>query len=117
MKLQTPTVVRFTLGQGSLYHNNFVLLCSVSECNLTVSSNIAKTASAVDADQSVFSTVAVPLPLSCPFQHLHAWQPYHHDDEGQGQGLSEFKQGQFHVIMMEGVVYRSVLITSFRSWT
>ena len=64
----------------------------------------------MDAGQSVYSSVAVPLPLSCPFQHLHAWQPYDHDDEIQGQGLSEFKQGQFHVIMMEGVVYRSVPI-------
>ncbi|XP_070213066.1 uncharacterized protein C5orf34-like [Littorina saxatilis] len=91
----------------------------ISECNMTVSSNVAKglhTSSAADPDKCVFGSQPAPLPLTCPFQHLHAWQPHRHDDdhEDQGQELSEFKQGQFKVIMMEGIVYRFVQVANMK---
>ncbi|KAK7489354.1 hypothetical protein BaRGS_00019462 [Batillaria attramentaria] len=70
---------------------------------------------AAKSDDCVFSPSATPLPLTCPFQHLHAWQPHHHDDQGAGQGyISEFKQGQLKVIMMEGVVYRFVRLANMK---
>jgi hypothetical protein len=68
----------------------------VTECNLSVTSGV----SVAGGDRLQVSPVTLPVPLVCPFQHLHTWQP------PEGQGHAEFKQGQFKVIMMDGVIYR-----------
>lgn len=62
----------------------------------------------------IFTAVPPPLPLNCPFQHLHTWQSLTDSEEsGAKTSFSEFKQARLKIIMMEGVVYRYVLEESF----
>ena len=80
----------------------------VSEYQLAVPSKATRgRLGGVDRDRCVRSTVTTSLPVTCPLQHLHQWQRHDDDDKGQ-DNISEFKQGQLKVLMMEGVVYRLV---------
>ncbi|XP_076454102.1 uncharacterized protein LOC143289122 isoform X1 [Babylonia areolata] len=99
-----------------------------SQCNLTVSTNVAKglqklgggVASAADGSRCVLSSLASPVPLTCPFQHLHQWQSGAREGEGEGDPhlsgdpVSQFRQGQLKVLLMEGVVYRFVDVANMK---
>ncbi|KAL8609668.1 hypothetical protein ACOMHN_049748 [Nucella lapillus] len=111
-----------------LQHTDPASSILVSECNLTVSTNIARglvgrSEGAGDTSRCVMSPVVSPLPLACPFQHLHQWQNLHGDnddndgDDGRlssAESISPFKQGQLKVLMMEGVVYRFVDVANMK---
>ncbi|PVD19073.1 hypothetical protein C0Q70_21632 [Pomacea canaliculata] len=64
----------------------------------------------------IFTAVPPPLPLNCPFQHLHTWQSLTDSEEsGAKTSFSEFKQARLKIIMMEGVVYRFIHSASMKT--
>ena len=50
----------------------------------------------------------VPLPLTCPAQHLYKLQTNYilDDDKSSLENLTTFKQGRLKVLMVEGVIFR-----------
>ncbi|GFR71115.1 chromosome 5 open reading frame 34 [Elysia marginata] len=55
------------------------------------------------------SPLPMPLPVTCPFQHLHKWDAEKTLDVSDVTGSLEFQHGMLKVVISEGIVYRSVL--------
>ena len=56
------------------------------------------------------SPLPEPLPVTCPFQHLHKWDVEKTLNVSDASGSLEFQHGMLKVVISEGIVYRSVLI-------
>ncbi|XP_061183350.1 uncharacterized protein C5orf34 homolog [Saccostrea echinata] len=55
-----------------------------------------------------------PTPLTCPAQHLHRLQTnyIYDDDKNSLDNLTTFKQGRLKVLMVEGVIFRILRLSS-----
>ncbi|XP_062612767.1 uncharacterized protein C5orf34-like [Saccostrea cucullata] len=55
-----------------------------------------------------------PTPLTCPSQHLHRLQTnyIYDDDKNSLDNLTTFKQGRLKVLMVEGVIFRILRLSS-----
>ncbi|KAL4220206.1 hypothetical protein ACF0H5_020614 [Mactra antiquata] len=62
------------------------------------------------------SEVPLPLPLSCPGQHLHKTQSKQSYDDGKNptEDPSTFSQGRLKVLLIDGVVYRIVRLPTIK---
>lgn len=56
------------------------------------------------------SALPLPLPVTCPFQHLHKWDAEKTLDVSDVSGSLEFQHGMLKVVISEGIVYRFVTV-------
>ncbi|RUS75538.1 hypothetical protein EGW08_016706, partial [Elysia chlorotica] len=56
------------------------------------------------------SPLPAPLPVTCPFQHLHKWDAEKTLDVSDAAGSLEFQHGMLKVVISEGIVYRFVTV-------
>ncbi|KAK3703275.1 hypothetical protein RRG08_059538 [Elysia crispata] len=56
------------------------------------------------------SPLPEPLPVTCPFQHLHKWDVEKTLNVSDASGSLEFQHGMLKVVISEGIVYRFVTV-------
>lgn len=64
----------------------------------------------IDKNKCRMAKVPLPLPLSCPGQHLHKMQTKRAYDDGKDpiEDPTTFSQGRLKVLLVDGIVYRIV---------